>query len=285
MDKRRPAAEAGRRVRAREKPLRGAHHPAAREVGHGGQSTARRHHVASNFVWDPWPGVAVHLEWGERGAAEAANRGDDVVVVDAFRFSTTVTMAVERGARVMPLGRGETAPDGVDSARLTLSPSSTEVLAAGDRLALASANGAAVVAACRHAPRVVLGCFRNRGAVAAAVRPGRRTTVVACAERWSSIGAGHGVRPALEDWLAAGAVIAATPGFSKSPEAQAAAATFVSAGAELASWLRECVSGRELVAKSLGADLDDVVAVDASAVVPVLAADGFFDAARSAPGG
>ncbi len=238
-------------------------------------------------MWDPWPDAGVHLEWGERGAGEAADRGDDVIVVDTFAFSTTLTMAVERGARVAPVGRGETAPPDTfvlakerddPDARVTLSPLSIVRVQAGDRLALTSLNGAAVVAACRHAPRVVVGCVRNRSAVAAAIRPDRRTTVVACAERWSSIGAGHGVRPALEDWLGAGAIIAALSGVTLSPEAQAAATTFTAAGDNLETWLRECVSGRELVARGWGAELDLLVALDASPVVPVLAADGFFEA-------
>jgi len=238
-------------------------------------------------VWDPWPDVGVHLEWGERGAGEAADRGDDLVVVDAFSFSTTVTMAVDRGARVFAVGRNDTVPPDTyevpkarydDSARMTLAPQSTAHLVPGERVALWSANGAAVVAAGRHAPRITLGCFRNRTAVAAALRRDRRTTVVACAERWSSIGAGHGVRPSLEDWLGAGAVIAATSGLTLSPEAQAAAATFTAAGAQLETWLRECVTGRELVAKQWTADLDYLVALDASTVVPTLAEDGFFEA-------
>jgi 2-phosphosulfolactate phosphatase len=234
--------------------------------------------VTSNTVWDPWPDVDIHLEWGERGAAEAADRGDDVVVVDAFRFSTTVTMAVERGARVMPLGRGERAPEGT-SDLLTLSPTSTEALPPGERFALWSANGAAVVAACRHAPRVTLGCFRNRAAAAAALRLDRRTTVVPCAERWSSIGSGHGIRPSIEDWLAAGAIVAATAAGSTSPEAAVAAAGFGAAGTDLDRWLRECISGREIVARQLDRDVEALIALDVSDVVPMLAGDGFFRAA------
>lgn len=244
-------------------------------------------------MWDPWPDVAIHVEWGERGAHEAAARGDDVVVADAFSFCTTVTLAVGRGARVLALGRGEHPPpdthppahDRTDpDARLTLSPGSAERVQPGDRVALASPNGAAAVAACRAAPRVTLACFRNRTAAARAIRTDRRTTVVACAERWSSIGAGHGVRPSLEDWLAAGAVVATVDQtVSRSPEADAAAATFAAATrpdapGRLEAWLRGSVSGRELVAKGFASDVDLLVALDTTPVVPVLAPDGFFEA-------
>src|SRR5688500_282862 len=41
-----------------------------------------------------------HLDWGTRGAAEAAARGDVVVVVDVLSFATTVVTAVSRGAKV-----------------------------------------------------------------------------------------------------------------------------------------------------------------------------------------
>jgi len=227
------------------------------------------------FVWDPWPDVDVHVEWGERGAGEAADRGDDVVVVDLLRFSTTVTLAAERGARVVALGRGETPPDGTGDA-LTLRPASVTALRPGTSYTLSSFNGAAVVAACRHAPRVTIGCLRNRSAVAAAITPDRRTTIVPCAERWSSIGAGHGIRPSIEDWLGAGAIVAATTNLRLSSEAKAAAAMFTAAGDALEQWLRQSVSGRELVAKNLADDIDPVFAIDATDTVPRLGSDGCF---------
>ena len=66
---------------------------------------------------------------------------------------------------------------------------------------------------------------------------------------------------------------------STSPEAAVAAATFGAAGADLDRWLRECISGREIVAKQLDRDVEALIALDVSDVVAVLAADGFFSAA------
>jgi 2-phosphosulfolactate phosphatase len=238
-------------------------------------------------TFDPWPDVDVHVEWGEIGAREASARGHTVVVVDVLSFSTTVTMAIERGGRVMALGRGETAPLDTyalakdrrdDDARLTLSPASTARVRPGDRLALWSANGAAVVAACRSAPCVILGCLRNRTAAAAACRDAAHVTVVACAERWSSVGIGHGVRPSLEDWLGAGAIVSALDGRTRSPEAAAAAETFELGRERITEWLEGCTSGRELIAKGFPEDVALAAQLDDCAVVPTLAPDGFFDA-------
>ena len=40
---------------------------------------------------------------GERGAREASREGAAVVVVDAFRASTTIAVLVRKGARVIPV--------------------------------------------------------------------------------------------------------------------------------------------------------------------------------------
>ncbi len=52
------------------------------------------------------------LEWGSRGAREAAERGDVVVIVDALSFSSAVIAAVQAGMEVYPL------PTGVDAVTL-----------------------------------------------------------------------------------------------------------------------------------------------------------------------
>jgi 2-phosphosulfolactate phosphatase len=40
---------------------------------------------------------------GERGAREAAREGVAIVVVDAFRASTTIAVLVRKGARAIPV--------------------------------------------------------------------------------------------------------------------------------------------------------------------------------------
>ena len=47
-------------------------------------------------------GHRIRLEWGPTGAAVIARRADVAVVVDVLSFTTTVTVAVERGITVYP---------------------------------------------------------------------------------------------------------------------------------------------------------------------------------------
>ena len=54
--------------------------------------------------------MPVALEWGPVGARTLAERSDVVVVVDVLSFSTALTIAVERGARVWPHTGGESRP-------------------------------------------------------------------------------------------------------------------------------------------------------------------------------
>ena len=176
-------------------------------------------------------------------------------------------------------------------AQFTLSPASLGRVGPGDRLVLTSLNGAEVSSSgAEGAAAVVVACFRNLTAVAAFLAEGlerglgRRVTIVACAERWSSVGSGPGVRPSVEDWLGAGGLARALAAraLSLSPEARAAAASYQAAIREgLDQWLRDCISGRELTAKGFAADVDLAAQLDVSQLVPLRHSDGFF---RPAPG-
>jgi 2-phosphosulfolactate phosphatase len=98
-------------------------------------------------------------------------------------------------------------------------------------------------------------------------------TVVAAGERWPD----GSLRPAVEDLLGAGAVLAALADardFEASPEA--ALARVAHAGVKsVAETVRRCVSGVELEHLGFGADVDVAVEVDASEVVPVLTGGAF----------
>lgn len=264
-------------------------------------------------AFEPWPTAQLHVEWGRSAAKLAAERGDAVVVVDTLTFSTTVSTAVAAGAQVIALSRAHIAQlGGADvaaqtygvpkpallrdeaGAKLTLSPSSVTNLTPGDRVALVSLNGADVAGSARHAPALLVGSLRNRSAVArwcaTALDRGTitRVTVVAAAEQWASTLDGvDGLRPSIEDWLGAGAIAhcAADMGVVLSAEAQAAAATFVATERYgLADWLRGSTTGRELIAKGFGADVDAAADLDADHAVPKLGTDGFFAAAGRPPG-
>jgi 2-phosphosulfolactate phosphatase len=55
------------------------------------------------------PRPRIRLAWGRRGAAEAAARGEILVVVDVLSFCSTVATAVHYGGLVYPCGPEEDA--------------------------------------------------------------------------------------------------------------------------------------------------------------------------------
>ncbi|MGH8968396.1 MAG: 2-phosphosulfolactate phosphatase [Actinomycetes bacterium] len=230
--------------------------------------------------------MLVALEWGPVGARVLAESSDVIVVVDVLSFSTSVTVAVERGVLVWPHRGGE---DAGELARQigavlagsrfshdgpTLSPASLLGLSAEERLILPSPNGSSIAhAAVNVGLPVVAGCLRNAGAVAGYLARFGRVGLVPAGEQWGD----GSLRPAYEDLVGAGAVvdrlIGTDPGVVVSPDADAAAAAF-----RALRPLPECPSGRELIDKGFAEDVTVAEAVDASQVVPVLV-EGRFVAA------
>lgn len=243
----------------------------------------QEHHRATGVVpAHLQAGFAVRCEWGLAGMEALAPTSDVVVVVDVLSFTTCVAIAVANGAAVLPYRfRDETASDfAARSGALlassrgghgySLSPASLLEIPAGTRLVLPSPNGATISLAAQGA-RVVAGSLRNATAVArAAVDSGARIAVIPCGERWPD----GSLRPALEDWLGAGAVITALKG-SKSPEAIAAERSFSAAGSDLTELVRSCASGREITDRGFAADVELAAELDCSDVVPVLTNDEF----------
>lgn len=230
--------------------------------------------------------MRVAVEWGPAGAKVLSESCDVLVVVDVLSFSTALTVAVERGAKVWPHTGGESAGqlardiDAVLAGNrsshegLTLSPASLRDLPEDARLVLPSPNGSSIAfAAVNGALPVVAGCLRNAHAVARHLRDVDRIGIVPAGERWGD----GSLRPAYEDLVGAGAVVerltAEEPGVELSPDAEAAAAAF--------RWLRplaQCPSGVELIDKGYADDVTIAEEVDASDVVPVLV-EGRFVAA------
>ncbi len=220
-----------------------------------------------------------------------------VVVVDVLRFTTCVDVAVARGAVVLPYPwagpgdegaaafaaaqRAELAGRREDPAtRWSWSPPDLAASPPATRLVLPSPNGSALAfaaAAEAGAATVLAGCLRNATAVAgAARRSGGTVTVIAAGERWPG---GGKLRPAVEDLLGAGAVLAALGASAPSPEARAAMAAFEAARPELPGWLAGSASGRELAERGWDDDVAVAAALDVSGTAPVLR-DGAFVAAR-----
>ncbi len=222
--------------------------------------------------------MPVALEWGPLGARTLSERSDVVVVVDVLSFSTALTIAIERGARVWPHTGGEAARqlardiDAVLAGNrsshegLTLSPASLMDVDHGTRLVLPSPNGSSIAfAAVNGEIPVVAGCLRNAAAVARYLESFDRIALVPAGERWGD----GSLRPAYEDLVGAGAVVdrlvGRHPSMQLTPEAEVAALAFRSLRP-----LELCPSGIELVERGFGEDVRLAAEVDVSDVVPVL---------------
>ena len=237
----------------------------------------------------------VRFEWGPAGAAALAGPGDFCVVVDVLSFTTSVDVACARGATVLPyrwadrtaaayaaaqgavlaVGRRAAGPGDV-----SLSPVSLRDAARLDRVVLPSPNGSTIATlVAGSGATVVAGSLRNAAAVggwlAARLRSGapgaaRAVCVVAAGEQWPD----GSLRPCAEDLWGAGAVIAALlrarPDAELSPEAGLAHAAYLAVVGDLPAVLGEVGSGRELVERGFGDDVQLAAELDVSSCVPVL---------------
>lgn len=226
----------------------------------------------------------VRCEWGGHGVAFLAPISDVVVIVDVISFSTSVDVAVSRGALVYPYARrDESAKAYADSVGAilaepfrkktgySLSPESLLEIPADTRLVLPSPNGSTLSLAARPTP-VLCGCLRNAAAVAsAASMMGRKIAVIPAGERWKDDGS---LRPSFEDLVGAGAIISHLAG-SWSPESRMAVAAFRSAQTGLESALRQCGSGKELIELGFEEDVAIAAQLDVSDCIPVLAGEAY----------
>jgi 2-phosphosulfolactate phosphatase len=231
------------------------------------------------------------LQWGPEGVKRAAAAGHIVIIVDTLVFSTSMATILARGSVVRPvgsvaeahavahrtgaielLGRGSPTPEGWSH-----SPVSLTTVPAGRRMVYFSANGSLCCAAAAAAPAVLVGALINATAVATVaqalqVQLGRPITVVGCGERWIEEGT---LRPALEDELGAGAILAAISG-TKSAEASAAETLYRALGDRVPEMVWDSASGRELRARGFDGDVVHGGSIDLYAVVPVLSTEGWL---------
>jgi len=226
----------------------------------------------------------VRFDWGPMGLRTIAPEVDVVVIVDVLSFTTCVDIALGRGAEVYPYkwhdgsesGFAESIdaelahPRGADDA-WSLSPASLTEIPTGVRLVLPSPNGSALAfgAAEAGADEVVAACIRNGAAVGSAYGDEDLTVgVVAAGKRWR--GATGPMRVAVEDLLGAGAVLSMFDRVDLSPEARAASAAWHEAESEILERLRASVSGRELIERGRGDDVDLAAQAHVSDLVPIL---------------
>lgn len=246
----------------------------------------------------PQARAAVRFDWGLAGAEAACEPGCALVIVDVLSFSTSVTIATGRGTAVYPhpspapsieafaasrraslaVPRHQMSPDHPWS----LSPASLLAAAVPERLVLPSPNGSAIAAATTTG-HVLAGCLRNATSIAhwlevhGFATPRHPAVVIAAGERWPN----GALRPALEDFLGAGAIIAAlTSRASRSPDAIAAEACWRTCRHRLGEYLRECSSGHELTAAGYASDVALAAEHDAQSTVPVLIDAAFRDTQR-----
>jgi 2-phosphosulfolactate phosphatase len=104
---------------------------------------------------------------------------------------------------------------------------------------------------------------------------GSTFNVCPAGERWPD----DALRPALEDWLGAGAILRSLPG-PRSPEANAAVAAFETARAQLRDVILASSSGRELSERGYMADVNVAAEYDVSRCTPRLR-NGVFEAVRA----
>lgn len=244
--------------------------------------------------WFLQRGYGVRFEWGPAGARRLAPDVACLVVVDVLSFTTSVSVAVEAGTRVFPYAwRGETATAfardrgaelavgrraATAAASWSLSPAALRRAPFTPRLVLPSPNGSAISAAAGGST-VVAGCLRNATAVGRWLArsgygsPERPLAVIAAGERWPD----GSLRPALEDGLGAGAIIAELESHGVgplAPEAAAARSSFAQT-LDVAATVAACSSGIELAEGGFAEDVAVAVELNASATVPVLT-DGAF---------
>ena len=230
----------------------------------------------------------VDLEWGVQGLRMLSESCDAVVIIDVLSFSTSVTVAVARGAMVWPhvgtdraeelaraigatLARGRNTREG-----RTLSPASMLGVQPGERLVMPSPNGSALsYAALVSGLTVVAGSLRNADAVASwLTQHDQHVGLVPAGEQWPD----HSMRVAYEDLIGAGAIaarlLARDPATELSPEAAAAVSAF-----EHRQPFTDVPSGRELVDRGFTEDVEMAEQLDVDNVVPILR-DGRYVAAQ-----
>lgn len=237
-------------------------------------------------------GRKIDFAWGPAGLRPLMATCDVFIIVDVLCFSSSVDIAVGRGAEVLPYPLGKQGAEataqqeGAVLARPrdeaagapSLSPASLTALDAGTRLLLPSPNGSKLSAMVAD-KRVFAGCLRNAAAVAAAAgEAGERIAVIAAGEHWP----GGSLRPAIEDLLGAGALIARLGG-QPSDDARTARAAYAEFKDALGATLRTSQSGQELIRGGFPGDVDLAAAADSSAAVPALTGGRYRNAAATGP--
>lgn len=212
------------------------------------------------------------LDWGLNGIKRAVKRKDIIVIIDVLSFSTTVITAIHYGAEIFPfiksnikdidlyaqkinaevvLGRSEAKL----YKRQSLSPLSFDKSCNKKKFLLPSRNGSTYSKIAENNKYVFIGSIINASSVSSTINKIRKfnkipVTVISCGERWKE---DKELRPSIEDYLGAGAILSTLNGI-KSPEAKVCINAFKTSKPELKKLIWNSISGREL--RSWGFDKD-----------------------------
>ena len=229
----------------------------------------------------------LRCEWGLPGVRALAPTSDAIVIVDILSFSTAVDIAVTNGASILPYRGKDGRARGFarskrallaswrrSTGKYTLSPASLQAIPGNTALVLPSPNGSSISLSAGCTPTFTA-CLRNAAAITRRLRQSAsRIGVIPAGERWRD----DTLRPCLEDLIGAGAVLSELPG-TRSPEADLAVAAFARFRNGLYDALRECGSGRELLARGFIRDIELAADFGTSAAVPFLTKGRFVNGA------
>lgn len=226
---------------------------------------------------------------GASGARAAARSGATVVIVDAFRASTSICVLAARGVRVRPIASLEEALNAEADYRLgergsakaagfDFGNSPTELMASdlrpGSAAVLSTTNGTRVIRAAQGARAVLTGAFVNAGAVADAARSlGPEVAVVGCG--WEG-------KRALEDEFAAGAILHRLAEAGAGLDERASAAAGMYRRREKTDLLGTSAA-RRLLRLGQRADIEFCLREDTLPVAPYLNDGAFLDAEEGQP--
>jgi 2-phosphosulfolactate phosphatase len=217
----------------------------------------------------------VFCEWGPNGVARLSETCEITVIVDVLSFSTSVDIAANRTIQIFPYG-GPLAgaqefaeKHDAELARhrgkggFSLSPYSFSTMPYVSRIVLPSPNGSTLTLLADGSSIVLCGCLRNAKSVAKACAGFKSIGIIPAGERWPD----GSLRPALEDWLGAGAIISSLKG-SWSPEARTAAVAFESQRDDLLAAICSCPSGKELIDVGFQRDVEIACDLNSRDAVP-----------------
>jgi len=232
--------------------------------------------------------VIARYAGGESGARTAAHSGSVVVVVDAFRASTTIAVLVSKGASVIPVASVDEAVSARADFRIgergsakvagfDFGNSPTEILGSEippySTVALSTTNGTRVVEAAGGATAILTGAFVNASILAedlaSGTYVGAEVVVVGCG--WEG-------RRASEDEVAAGAILhrLRSRGARLDGRARRVVEAYLSHSVRA---LRTNSAARRLKRLGYEEDLEFCLAEDAVPVVPRLVGDAFVGSA------